>query len=140
MAFTLVPKTIVAATTAHTVLSEDAGVIHYVEDLTGNCTFTLPTPKAGLWFEFRYAGVAADAQNWIITTGSNTNFFIGGLQFIDNDTDVVAPIAGNGTTNSKLTVITPDVGTIVRVESLNGTTWCLSGFVGSATIPTFGDQ
>lgn len=140
MAVTFVPVSIAAATTAYTVLSDNSGIIHYVADLTSNCTFTLPSPKAGLWFEFRYAGVAADAQNWIIDTGSDTNYYIGGLQFIDNDTDVVAPIAGDGNSNSKLTVVTPDVGTIVRVESINGTTWCLSGFVGSATIPSFADQ
>lgn len=124
----------------YTVLAQDSGLIHYMPNLTSTCTITLPKPKAGLWFEFAYFGVAADAQNWVIDTGSNTNYFDGGLQFIDNDTDVVAPIAGDGNSNSKLTVVTPDVGTRVRVESRNGTLWTLSGFVGSATIPSFADQ
>lgn len=140
MAVTFVPVSIAAATTAYTMLSDNSGIIHYVPDLTSNCTFTLPTPRAGLWFEFAYSGVAADGQNWVIDTGSNTNYFDGGLQFIDNDTDVVAPIAGNGSSNSKLTVVTPNVGTHFRVESRNGTLWTLSGFVGSATIPSFADQ
>ena len=139
MPVTHVPVT-VGDVTAYTVLAENSGLTHYVPNLTSGCTFTLPTPKAGLWFEFAYSGVAADAVNWIIDTGSNTNYFDGGLQHIDNDTDTVAPIAGDGNSNSKLTVVTPDVGTRVRVESRNGTLWTLSGFVGSATVPSFADQ
>lgn len=139
MPVTHVPVSIADAAT-YTVLDENSGLTHYVPDLSQGITITLPTPKAGLWFEFAYSGVAADASNWVIDTGSNTNYFDGGLQFIDNDTDVVAPIAGDGNSNSKLTVVTPDVGTRIRVESRNGTLWTLSGFVGSATIPSFADQ
>ena len=139
MPVTYVPVSISDATT-YTVLADNSGLVHYFPDFTSTCTATLPSPKAGMWFEFAYAGVAADAQNFVITTGSNTNYFVGGLQFIDNDTDVVAPIAGNGSSNSKLTVVTPDVGTRFRVESRNGVVWTLSGHVGSATIPSFADQ
>jgi len=139
MPVTHVPVSI-SDTTAYTVLAENSGLTHYVPNLTSSITITLPTPKAGLRFEFAYSGVAADAQNWVIDTGSNTNYFDGGLQFCDNDTDVLAPIAGDGNSNSKLTVVTPDVGTRVCVESRNGTLWTLSGFVGSATIPSFADQ
>ena len=139
MPVTHVPVSVADATT-YTVLADNSGLTHYMPNLTSTCTITLPTPKAGLWFEFAYSGVAADAQNWVIDTGSNTNYFDGGLQFIDNDTDVVAPIAGDGNSNSKLTVVTPDVGTRVKVECRNGTLWTLSGFVGSATIPSFADQ
>ena len=139
MPVTYVPVSIADAAT-YTVLAQNSGLTHYFPDFTSTCTATLPAPKAGMWFEFAYAGVAADAQNFVISTGSDTNYFIGGLQFIDNDTDVVAPIAPDGNSNSKLTVVTPDVGTRFRVESANGTTWNLSGFVGSATIPSFADQ
>lgn len=139
MAVTFIPVSVPDATT-YTVLADNSGICHYLPDLTATCTLTLPTPKAGLWFDFAYSGVAADAANWVITSGSNTNYFDGGLTFIDHDTDVVAPIAGNGSSNSKLTVITPTVGTRFRVESRNGTLWTLSGHVNSATIPTFGDQ
>lgn len=139
MPVTYVPISITDAAT-YTVKARDSGLVHYVPDLTESCTITLPSPKAGMWFEFCYSGVAADAQNWVIDTGSNTNYFDGGLTFIDHDSDVVAPIAGDGNSNSKLTVVTPAVGTRVRVESRNGTLWTLSGFVNSATIPSFADQ
>jgi hypothetical protein len=139
MPVTFVPVSIPDAAT-YTVDSEDSGLRHYVPDLTSTCTITLPSPKAGLWFEFSYAGVAADAQDWVIDTGSNTNYFIGGLAFNDNDTNVVSPIAGDGNSNSKLTIVTPDVGTTVRVECTNGVLWALSGLASSATIPSFADQ
>jgi len=142
MPVTHVPISISDAST-YTVDSDNSGLVHYVPDLTASCTITLPTPKAGLWFEFVYAGVAADAQNWVIDSGSTTNYYIGGLVHLDTDAnaagDEVVPIAGNGSSNSKLTVVTPDVGTRVRVESANGTVWILSGYVASATVPSFAD-
>ena len=139
MPVTYVPVSVADATT-YTVLAQNSGLTHYFPDFTSTCTATLPSPKAGLWFDFAYSGVAADAQNFVLSSGSNTNYFKGGLTFIDHDTDVVAPIAGNGSSNSKLTVVTPTVGTRVRVESRNGTLWTLSGHVNSATIPSFADQ
>lgn len=139
MPVTHVPISVADATT-YTVLAQNSGLRHYIPDLTSGCTITLPSPKAGLWFEFVYSGIAADAVNWVIDTGSDTNYFIGGLMFCDQDGDALAPIAGDGNSNSKLTVVTPEPGTRVLVESANGTTWNLSGYVLSATIPSFADQ
>lgn len=139
MPVTHVPVSISDAAT-YTVLAQNSGLTHYVPDLSQGLTITLPSPKAGMWFEFAYSGVAADASNWVIDTGSDTNYYDGGLLFCDHDTDVIAPIAGDGNSNSKLTVVTPTVGTRVRVESRNGTLWTLSGYVNSATIPSFADQ
>lgn len=143
MPVTHVPVSVTDAAT-YTVDADNSGLVHYMPNLTATCTVTLPSPKAGLWFEFVYAGVAADAQNWVIDTGSNTNYFVGGLVHLDTDAgsagDEIVPIAGDGNSNSKLTVVTPDVGTRVKVESANGTTWILSGYVASATVPSFADQ
>lgn len=139
MPATHVPILVPDATT-YTVKARDSGLVHYMPDLTSNCTITLPTPKAGLWFEFCYIGDAADGQNWVIDTASDTNYFKGGLMFADQDGDALAPIDGDGNSNSKLTVVTPEPGTTVRVECANGTNWYLSGFVLSATTPSFADQ
>ena len=139
MPVTYVPVAIPDAAT-YTVLSENSGLRHYVPDLTASCTIDLPAPKAGLWFEFVYNGIAADAQDWVIDSGSNTNYFKGGLMFCDQDGDALAPIAGDGNSNSKLTVVKPEPGTRVLVESVDGITWNLSGYVLSATIPSFADQ
>lgn len=139
MPVTYVPI-VIGDVTAYTVLARNSGLFHYVPDLTSNCTITLPSAKAGLWFEFVYSGDAADAQNFIIDTGSDTNYFKGGLTFLDQDGDAIAPIDGDGNSNSKLTVVTPEPGTRIRVECANGTNWFLSGHVLSATVPTFADQ
>lgn len=139
MPVTHVPVSIADAAT-YTVLAQNSGLRHYIPDLSQGLTITLPAPKAGLWFEFAPSGIAADASNWVIDTGSNTNYFIGGLMFCDQDGDALAPIAGDGNSNSKLTVVTPEPGTLIRIESANGTTWNLSGYVLSATIPSFADQ
>ncbi len=126
-------------TSAYTVLVANSSKTHTVPDLGQNITITLPTPATGLEYRFVYRGVAADASNWLITTGSDTNYYIGGLTFIDHDTDVVAPIAGDGNSNSKLTVVTPTVGTELSLIC-DGTLWILHGHVNSATIPSFADQ
>jgi hypothetical protein len=139
MPITHIPVSVPDAAT-YTVDADNAGLSHYIPNLTADTVITLPAPKAGLWFDFVYAGIAADAQDWLINTGSNTNYFVGGLVFMDQDGDALAPIAGDGNSNSKLTILTPEPGTRIRVESTNGVTWTLSGYVLSATVPSFADQ
>lgn len=129
--------------TTYAVLSANSGKPHIIPDLTSGITIDLPTPASGLEYEFYYAGVAADGVNWIIDTGSDTNFYLGGLAHLDTDAgsagDEIVPIAGDGNSNSKLTVVTPDVGTRVKVIC-DGTNWILSGYIVSATVPSFADQ
>jgi hypothetical protein len=107
-----------------------------VPNLTADCAITLPTPAAGLTFEFVYAGVAADAQDWNFTTGSNTNYFLGGVVHLDTDAgsagDEVVQVAPDGNSNSKMNVLVPDVGTRVRFVS-DGTLWYLDGTIVAAT-------
>ena len=139
MPVTHVPILVPDAAT-YTVKAKNSGLVHYIPDLTADITITLPTPKAGLWFEFAYIGDAADAQDWLIDTGSDTNYYKGGLVFLDQDGDAIAPIDGDGNSNSKLTILTPEPGTKFKVECVNGTNWYLSGYVLSATVPSFADQ
>lgn len=143
MPVTHVPVSVADAAT-YTVLANNSGLVHWMPNLTADITITLPTPKAGLWFEFAYAGAAADAQDWLIDTGSNTNYYKGGVIHLDTDAvaagiEVVA-VRSDGNSNSKFTVLTPDVGTHVRVECADGTTWNITGYVASVTAPTMGDQ
>jgi len=133
----------VADDTTYTVLAANSGKTHAIPDLTGSCTISLPAVSAGLEYKFIYAGVAADGQNWVIDTGADANFYLGGLLHIDTDAgaagDEAVPIAGNGSSNSKLTVVTPDVGTEISMIC-DGTSWILSGTAVSATVPAFADQ
>lgn len=121
----------------------NSGLRHYVPDLGQDATFTLPTPEEGLVYEIIYAGSAADASDWLITTGSDTNYFLGGVLNCDTDAgtgaaEITTPSSDNNS-NSKLTVTTPDVGTRLVFEC-DGTHWYVSGTVASATAAAFADQ
>lgn len=127
----------------YTVLAANTGKPHVIPDLSQDITISLPAEAAGLDFEFIYAGVAADASDWAIDSGSNTNFFLGGVVHLDADAgsggDEVVPVAPDGNSNSILNVLVPDVGTSVRLIC-DGTNWIVNGRVVGATAPTFADQ
>lgn len=143
MPVTYVPVKIAAATTAKTLTHADSGSVFYVEDLTGDCTFTLPSNSAGIWYEFMYAGVAADAQDWVFQSASATNYFLGGVVHLDTDADAagdeVVMVASDGNSNDFFRVLVPQPGTRVRIESIDDTNWVVSGYVVAATAPTFAD-
>lgn len=133
----------VADAATYTVLAANSGKPHVIPDLTADCTFTLPTPASGLEYEFIYGGVAADAQDWILDTGSDTNFYLGGVGHLDTNAGAVgtevAAVAGDGNSNSKLTVLTPNVGTRVKLIC-DGINWIACGLVASVSAPTYADQ
>ncbi len=121
----------------------DSGRIHVVADVSADRTFTLPAPAAGLTYEFIAGLNAADGNDWIFTTGSNTNYFMGGVIHLDTDADAagdeVVLVVPDGNSNSKLQVNLPQPGTRVLFVC-DGTLWTVSGVVVSATAPAFADQ
>lgn len=129
--------------TTYTLLAANSGKPHIIPDLTATITISTPTEAAGLEFELIYSGVAADAANWVIDTGSDTNFFLGGVLWADTDagTGAAEVVAFNpdGNSESKLTAVTPDVGTVIKLLC-DGTHWIVSGVVASATTPSAADQ
>lgn len=110
---------------------------------TQDNTYTLPAPVPGAYFCFVYGGGAADATDFFIDTGSDTNFFIGGVLHLDTDADAAAdevvPVFADGNSNSKLQVNLPAMAQ-VHVIALNSTNWQIWGNVASATAPVFADQ
>lgn len=110
---------------------------------TQDNTYTLPAPVAGAYFCFVYGGVAADATDFFIDTGSDTNFFLGGVLHLDTDADAAAdeivPVFADGNSNSKLQVNLPAMAQ-VHVIALNSTNWQIWGNVASTTAPVFADQ
>lgn len=129
--------------TPYTVLAANSGKIHIIANVSADTTINLPTAAAGLYYEFWHGMEAADGHDWIFNTGSNTNYFKGGLLFCDSDAGPAAAevltIAGDGNSNSKLQVNLPSTGTIVKMYC-DGTNWFLNGYVFSTTIPAFADQ
>jgi hypothetical protein len=124
--------------TTYTVLAADSGKTHLVPDLTADITISLPAVASGLEYTFVYSGNAIELQDWIIDTGSDTNFYLGGLLYVD-DAPAANSVIGDGNSNSILTVLVPEGGTRVSVVC-DGTNWILSGVVASASAPTFADQ
>lgn len=126
-----------------TLLAANTGKPHLVANVSADRTFTLPSPAAGLEFEFIANAVVADGHDWIIDAGSDTNYFTGGVVHMDTNStatdEVAVPIRPDGDSNSVLKINVPDVSTRVRVIS-DGTLWNVSGTVVSTTAPAFSNQ
>ena len=133
----------VPAAATYTMDADKSGKIHIIPDLTADCTLSFPTEAVGLVFEFWYGGTAADAQDWLFDTGSDTNYFVGGAVQHDTDAggDDTAVVDSNGSSNSKMGVLTPIAGTRVKFVC-DGLKWYVNGTVVSATDTgiTFADQ
>jgi hypothetical protein len=115
------------------------GVINLVPNGTQDNTYTLPAPVAGTSFTFVYAGGAADATDFIINSGANANFFIGGVAFHDTDDGAASVVFSDGNSNSKLQVNVP-ASAQITVVARNATNWQVFGTVVGATAPAFADQ
>ena len=126
---------------AYTVLANNAGQVHLIIGQTADVTLTMPAEADDLYYKFVYVGGAEDAQDWIFDTGSDTNYFIGGLMTIDDDDHSTLVVYSDGNSNSKVSVLTPNAGTVVEMWC-DGTNWYLSGTVvsGTDTAVTFADQ
>ena len=115
-----------------------SGRVLLVPDGGQDNTYTLPAPVAGSVFRFVYAGGAADATDAIIVTPGNTNFYIGGVTFLDTDNEVSA-VFSDGNSNSSIQLNVP-AGFDVTIIGLNSTNYQILGTVTSATAPAFADQ
>ena len=128
--------------TTYVVLAANSGKTHVLPNLTADCTIDLPTPASGLEYTFITNAVATEGQNWIFDTMSATNYYTGGLQFLDSDEpgsgSTLVPVYPDGNSNDIMTIITPQAGTRVHMIC-DGTLWIVNGQVFSATAPTFAD-
>ena len=130
----------VALSDANTTLSATVhgGRTLVIPNLAAEKTYTLPSPAAGLYFKFVYGGAANDAQNAIISTGADANFFIGGLTHLDIGDDN-ANVYANGSSNSKVTL--GQIGVMeINVLAKDATNWYIWGNICSAAAPAFADQ
>lgn len=114
------------------------GRINLVPDGGQNNTYTLPAPEAGVAYRFVYAGGAADATAAIIVTPGNTNFYVGGVTFLDSDNEV-SSVFSDGNSNSKITLNVP-AGFDITIIGTDSTNYQIFGNVTSATAPAFADQ
>ena len=109
-----------------------------VPALAANRTITLPAPVAGQSYKLIYGGAAEEAENLILLTPGNTNFFLGGIVHLDSNADNVS-VYSNGSSNSSLTLT--DFGVfeinVVAKDSTNSYIW---GYQEGADVPAFADQ
>lgn len=134
---------IAVADANYSFLSANSGKVHLIANVSADRTFTLPTPASGLDFELVATVGAADGHDWIITTGSDTNYFVGAITHLDTDADAagdeIVTVAPDGNSNSKLQINLPQGNTRVRFIC-DGTLWTVAGFAVSTTVPAFADQ
>ena len=116
----------------------NAGRTNVFPNTSQNTTVTLPTPSAGLSFRFIYGGAAADATDHIIKTAGNTIFFKGALTHLDTDGNSNASVFSNGSSNSVISLVTPQ-SYVIDLVGASATVYHVSGFVSDATVPTFTD-
>ena len=114
------------------------GRINLVPDGGQDNTYTLPAPEAGVAYTFVYGGGAADATDAIFLTPGNTNFYKGGVTFLDTDNEVSA-VFSDGNSNSSFQVNVP-AGFQVTFIGLDSTNYQIFGTVTGATAPAFADQ
>ena len=111
--------------------------------LAADSIFSLPAASNGLYFRFTYVGGAADAHDFQLNTGSDTNFFIGGVvqQDPDNGGDDTVVYHPDLNSNSRINFLTPDSGTWAECFC-DGTNWFVNACLISATDTgvTFADQ
>ena len=109
-----------------------------VPAITANRTITLPSPVAGSHFKFIYGGAAEEAENLIIITPGNSNYFIGGIVHADSNADNVS-VYSDGNSNSTLTLT--DFGCFeINILAKDSTNWLIWGFSQGADAPAFADQ
>ena len=116
-----------------------SGRVLLIPDGGQDNTYTLPAPIAGSVFRFIYAGGAADATDALIVTPGNTNFYIGGVTFLDTDGDAISSVFSDGDSNSSIQLNVP-AGFDVTIIGLNTTNYQIFGNVTSTTAPQFADQ
>ncbi len=114
------------------------GRINLVPDGGQDNTYTLPAPEAGVAYRFVYAGGAADATDAIIVTPGNTNFYVGGVTFLDSDNEV-SSVFSDGNSNSSIQINVP-AGFDITIIGKDSTNYQIFGNVTSATAPAFADQ
>ena len=124
----------VVTTGTFTVTVAMSGKILVIPDLAGNTTLTLPVEADGLNYEFWYVGAAAEAHDHNITSADVTNYFKGGVAWID-PANTVATVFSDGSGNYILTMPNMSAGTRVKM-TCDGVNWYVTGIVVSDTTPT----
>ena len=117
-----------------------AGRVVLIPNVGQDSVITLPTPIAGMTFEFITSEgatgglAAADGHDVQIATASSSIFFAGQILHTGIATPVV--IFPNGTAHYRMNMLLP-ASVHIWLYGVSATVWALSGWVASASTPTF---
>ena len=135
---------VVAAAGATLTEAANAGRVNLIPNVAGDIVYVLPTPIAGMTFEFitsqgATSGLAAaDGHDVQIATAGTSIFFAGQIMHHDTgetgQTSVV--IWPNGTNHYRMNMLLP-ASVHIWLYGVSATVWALSGWVASASTPTF---
>jgi len=137
-------NSVVVLTNANQALTEASHahrLLTFADISSADKTYSLPTPKAGLTFNFVFQHTEADGHDIIIDTveSDNSEFFKGGLTFLTTGAATVSTVRSNGSSNSSMGIRVPG-HFVITIVGINATQYHVTGFVAGATIPDFGDQ
>ncbi len=129
-----------AVGTTRTLTAAESGALCLFDTAAG-CTWTLPAPVVGMFFDFPVI-ITLTGTGKIITSGAAV-FLNGGVQ-IGSETllESADAFAANGTTHVALTMDADTKGRIkgggsVRFTAISSTVWAVEGFlVGAGTLAT----
>ena len=120
-----------------------AGRVVLIPNVGQDSVITLPTPIVGMTFEFITSEgatgglAAADGHDVQIKTASNSIYFSGQIIHTGIATPVV--IWPDNNSNSEFNMLLP-ASVHIWLYAVSTTIWALSGWVASASTPTFADQ
>ena len=134
---------ILGATSESLTEATHAGRMLIIPNVGTACTYTLPTPIAGMTFRFLgpHLLAAADGHSVLIACGTGNSIFYSG-QIVHHDTDqtgqTTAVIYSDQNSNETLTMALPGAVNLTLV-GVSATLWHIAGYVASATAPAFAD-
>ena len=135
---------VVSASGATLTEAANAGRVNCVPNVAGDIAYVLPTPIAGMTFEFinsqgATSGLAAaDGHDVQIATAGTSIFYAGSIMHHDtNETgQTTAAVFPNGTNHYRLNILLHS-GFHIWLYGVSATVWAISGWVGSVDAPTF---
>jgi hypothetical protein len=135
---------VVSASGATLTEAANAGRVNCVPNVASDIAYVLPTPIAGMTFEFinsqgATAGLAAaDGHDVQIATAGTSIFYAGSIMHHDtNETgQTTAAVFPNGTNHYRLNMLLHG-GFHIWLYAVSTTVWAISGWVASVDAPTF---
>ena len=122
----------------------NAGRINLIPNVGQDSVVTLPTPIAGMTFEFINSQgatgglAAADGHDVQIATAGTSIFYAGSIMHHDtNETgQTTAAVFPNGTNHYRLNILLHS-GFHIWLYGVSATVWAISGWAASVDAPTF---